>query len=81
VNPDLLRSMAHETGGEAFIATDKSGPREQHAFHPRPPGKDEVRIPGGGDGGPLPVLAGARSVILVAFEAGCVRLVLVRRLP
>ncbi|MGH7270345.1 MAG: VWA domain-containing protein, partial [Polyangiaceae bacterium] len=25
VNPALLRSMSHETGGEAFIATDKSG--------------------------------------------------------
>ncbi|MCL2450965.1 MAG: VWA domain-containing protein, partial [Polyangiaceae bacterium] len=25
VNPALLKSMAHETGGEAFIATDKSG--------------------------------------------------------
>jgi Ca-activated chloride channel family protein len=25
VNPDLLRSMAHETGGDSFIATDKSG--------------------------------------------------------
>ena len=24
VNPDLLRSMSHETGGESFIATDKS---------------------------------------------------------
>ncbi len=25
VNPDLLRTMAHDTGGETFIATDKTG--------------------------------------------------------
>jgi Ca-activated chloride channel family protein len=33
VNPDLLRTMAHDTGGEAFIATDKTGlEKSMHAI-------------------------------------------------
>ena len=80
VNPELLSTMAKDTGGESFIATDKSGAREEHALDPRPPREDAVRVAGVDDGGPLPAAARARRRCSLALEA-LVRLVLVRRFP
>jgi Ca-activated chloride channel family protein len=79
VNPDLLRSMAHETGGEAFIATDKSGlESSMHSILDHlEKTKFESQAAAMEDLFPFLLLP---AVILVAFEA-LVRLALVRRFP
>jgi Ca-activated chloride channel family protein len=79
VNPELLRSMAHETGGEAFIATDKSGLEssmhsildhlEKTKFESQAAATEDL----------FPFLL-VPAVILIAAEA-IVRLALVRRFP
>jgi Ca-activated chloride channel family protein len=79
VNPELLRSMAHETGGEAFIATDKSGLEssmhsildhlEKTKFESQAAAMEDL----------FPFLL-VPAVILIAAEA-IVRLALVRRFP
>jgi Ca-activated chloride channel homolog len=79
VNPELLRSMAHETGGEAFIATDKSGLEnsmhsildhlEKTKFESQASSLEDL----------FPFLL-VPAVFLVALEA-LVRLALVRRFP
>jgi Ca-activated chloride channel family protein len=79
VNPDLLQSMARETGGEAFIATDKSGLEssmhsildhlEKTKFESQAAAMEDL----------FPFLL-VPAVLLVAFEA-LVRLALVRRFP
>ncbi len=79
VNPELLRSMAHETGGEAFIATDKSGLEnsmhsildhlEKTKFESQASALEDL----------FPFLL-VPAVVLVALEA-LVRLALVRRFP
>jgi Ca-activated chloride channel family protein len=79
VNPDLLRKMSHETGGESFIATDKSGlEKSMHAildhlektrFEAQASTMEDL----------FPFLLVPASV-LIALEA-LVRLVLVRRFP
>jgi Ca-activated chloride channel family protein len=79
VNPDLLRAMAHETGGEAFIATDKSGLEssmhsildhlEKTKFESQAAALEDL----------FPFLL-VPAVFLVALEA-IVRLGLVRRFP
>jgi Ca-activated chloride channel family protein len=79
VNPDLLRSMAHETGGEAFIATDKSGlEQSMHSILDHlEKTKFESQISSMEDLFPFLLVPAA---VLVALEA-LVRLVLVRRFP
>jgi Ca-activated chloride channel family protein len=79
VNPDLLRSMAHETGGDSFIATDKSGLRssmhsildhlEKTKFESQAASMEDL----------FPFLL-VPAVVLLAIEA-LVRLALVRRFP
>lgn len=79
VNPDLLRAMSHETGGEAFIATDKSGLEksmhsildhlEKTKFESQAAAMEDL----------FPFLL-APAVVLIALEA-IARLVLVRRFP
>jgi Ca-activated chloride channel family protein len=79
VNPELLRTMAHETGGEAFIATDKSGLEssmhsildrlEKTRFESQASAMEDL----------FPFLL-VPAVVLVALEA-LVRLALVRRFP
>jgi Ca-activated chloride channel family protein len=79
VNPDLLRSMAHETGGEAFIATDKSGLEnsmhsildhlEKTKFESQASTMEDL----------FPFLL-VPAAVLLALEA-LVRLALVRRFP
>jgi len=79
VNPELLRSMSHETGGEAFIATDKSGLEssmhsildhlEKTKFESQASTMEDL----------FPFLL-VPAVVLLAFEA-LVRLALVRRFP
>jgi Ca-activated chloride channel family protein len=79
VNPALLKSMAHETGGEAFIATDKSGLEnsmhsildhlEKTRFESQAAAMEDL----------FPFLL-VPAVVLVALEA-LVRLLLVRRFP
>jgi Ca-activated chloride channel family protein len=79
VNPALLRSMSHETGGEAFIATDKSGLEnsmhsildhlEKTKFESQAATMEDL----------FPFLL-VPAVVLVALEAA-VRLLLVRRFP
>ena len=79
VNPDLLRKMAHDTDGEAFIATDKSGlEKSMHAILDRlEKTKFEAEVSSMEDLFPFLVVPAA---VLVALEA-LVRLVLVRRFP
>jgi Ca-activated chloride channel family protein len=79
VNPDLLRKIAHETDGESFIATDRSGLEtsmhsildhlEKTKFESQASTMEDL----------FPFLLVPASV-LVALEA-LVRLVLVRRFP
>jgi Ca-activated chloride channel family protein len=79
VNPELLRSMARDTGGEAFIATDKSGLEksmhsildhlEKTKFESQAASMEDL----------LPFLL-VPAAVLVALEA-LVRLMLVRRFP
>jgi len=79
VNPALLKSMSHETGGEAFIATDKSGLEnsmhsildhlEKTKFESEASTMEDL----------FPFLL-VPAVILIALEA-LVRLALVRRFP
>jgi Ca-activated chloride channel family protein len=79
VNPALLKSMAHETGGEAFIATDKSGLEnsmhsildhlEKTKFESQAAAMEDL----------FPFLL-VPAVVLIALEA-LVRLALVRRFP
>jgi Ca-activated chloride channel family protein len=79
VNPALLKSMAHETGGEAFIATDKSGlENSMHSILDHlEKTKFESQAAAMEDLFPFLLLP---AVVLLAFEA-LVRLVLVRRFP
>ncbi len=79
VNPDLLRSMAHETGGEAFIATDRSGlEKSMHSILDHlEKTKFESQASSMEDLFPFLLVPAA---VLVAFEA-LVRLLLVRRFP
>jgi Ca-activated chloride channel family protein len=79
VNPELLRAIARETGGEAFIATDKSGLEnsmhsildhlEKTKFESQASAMEDL----------FPFLL-VPAVVLVALEA-LVRLALVRRFP
>jgi Ca-activated chloride channel family protein len=79
VNPELLRSMSHETGGEAFIATDKSGLEnsmhsildhlEKTKFESEASTMEDL----------FPFLL-VPAVVLLALEA-LMRLALVRRFP
>ena len=79
VNPELLRKMSHETGGESFIATDKSGlEKSMHAILDHlEKTRFEARSSTMEDLFPLLLVPAA---VLVAFEA-LVRLALVRRFP
>ena len=79
VNPDLLRSMAHDTGGEAFIATDKSGlEKSMHSILDHlEKTKFESQISSMEDLFPFLLVPAA---VLVALEA-LARLFLVRRFP
>jgi Ca-activated chloride channel family protein len=79
VNPELLRKMAHDTGGESFIATDKSGlEKSMHAILDHlEKTRFEAQSSTMEDLFPLLLVPAA---VLVAFEA-LVRLVLVRRFP
>ncbi|HEY8087614.1 MAG TPA: VWA domain-containing protein [Polyangiaceae bacterium] len=79
VNPDLLRSMAHDTGGESFIATDKSGlEKSMHAILDHlEKTRFEAQASTMEDLFPLLLVPAA---VLVALEA-LVRLLLVRRFP
>ncbi len=79
VNPELLKKMAHETGGEAFIATDKSGlEQSMHSILDHlEKTKFEAQASTVEDLFPLLLVPAA---VLVALEA-LVRLALVRRFP
>jgi Ca-activated chloride channel family protein len=79
VNPALLKSMAHETGGEAFIATDKPGlENSMHSILDHlEKTKFEAQAATMEDLFPFLLVP---AVVLVAFEA-LVRLALVRRFP
>jgi Ca-activated chloride channel family protein len=79
VNPALLQSISHETGGESFIATDKSGlEKSMHSILDHlEKTKFESRVESLEDLFPFLLLP---TVVLVAFEA-IVRLGLVRRFP
>jgi Ca-activated chloride channel family protein len=79
VNPELLRKISHETGGEAFIATDKAGlEQSMHAILDHlEKTKFEAQASTMEDLFPLLLVPAA---VLVALEA-LVRLVLVRRFP
>jgi Ca-activated chloride channel homolog len=79
VNPELLRKMTHDTGGEAFIATDKSGlDQSMHSILDHlEKTKFEAQASTMEDLFPFLLVPAA---ILVALEA-VVRLALVRRFP
>jgi Ca-activated chloride channel family protein len=79
VNPELLRKMAHDTGGESFIATDKSGlEKSMHAILDHlEKTRFEAQSSTMEDLFPMLLVPAA---LLVALEA-LVRLVLVRRFP
>jgi Ca-activated chloride channel family protein len=79
VNPELLRSMSHETGGEAFIATDQSGlENSMHAILDRlEKTKFESQASAMEDLFPFLLVP---AVVLVALEA-LARLAFVRRFP
>jgi Ca-activated chloride channel family protein len=79
VNPELLKKMATETGGDAFIATDKSGlEKSMHAILDKLE-KTRFEAQAATMEDLFPLLLGP-AVALVAFEA-LVRLLLVRRFP
>jgi Ca-activated chloride channel homolog len=79
VNPELLRQISHETGGESFIATDKSGLEqsmhgildhlEKTRFESQAAAMEDL----------FPFLL-VPAVVLLALES-LVRLALVRRFP
>jgi Ca-activated chloride channel family protein len=79
VNPELLRSMARETGGEAFIATDKGG--LEKSMHSILDHLEKTKFASQAatmeDLFPFFLIP---AVVLVALEA-VVRLALVRRFP
>ncbi len=79
VNPDLLQKMAHETGGESFIATDKRGLEE--SMHGVLDHLEKTRFESQAstmeDLFPLLLVPAA---VLLALES-LVRLVVVRRFP
>jgi Ca-activated chloride channel family protein len=79
VNPALLQSMAHDTGGEAFIATDRSGlEKSMHSILDHlEKTKFESQATTMEDLFPFLLLP---AVMLLAAEA-LVRLALVRRFP
>jgi Ca-activated chloride channel family protein len=79
VNPDLLRKLAHDTAGEAFITTDKSGlERSMHSILDHlEKTRFEAQASTMEDLFPLLLVPAA---VLVALEA-LVRLALVRRFP
>jgi Ca-activated chloride channel family protein len=79
VNPELLKTMAHETGGDAFIATDRRGLSESmHAILDHlEKTKFESQASTMEDLFPFLLMP---AVVLLAFEA-LARLVLVRRFP
>jgi Ca-activated chloride channel family protein len=79
VNPELLRAMAHETAGEAFIATDRSGlEQSMHAILDHlEKTKFEAQASTVEDLFPLLLVPAA---VLIALEA-LVRLAVVRRFP
>jgi Ca-activated chloride channel family protein len=79
VNPELLRAMAHETAGEAFIATDRSGlEQSMHSILDHlEKTKFEAQASTVEDLFPLLL---APAAVLVALEA-LVRLAVVRRFP
>jgi Ca-activated chloride channel family protein len=79
VNPELLRTMAHDTKGEAFIATDKSGlEQSMHSILDHlEKTKFEAQASTLEDLFPFLLVPAA---VLVALEA-VVRLALVRRFP
>jgi Ca-activated chloride channel homolog len=79
VNPALLQSMAHETGGESFIATDRSGlEQSMHAILDHlEKTKFESQAASMEDLFPFLLVP---AVVLIALEA-LVRLALVRRFP
>ncbi|HEY4012156.1 MAG TPA: VWA domain-containing protein [Polyangiaceae bacterium] len=79
VNPELLKKMAHETGGEAFIATDKRAlEKSMHAILDHlEKTKFESQAATMEDLFPFLLLPAA---ILIALEA-VLRLMLVRRFP
>jgi Ca-activated chloride channel family protein len=79
VNPELLRKMAHETGGESFIATDKSGlEKSMHSILDHlEKTKFESQASTMEDLFPFLLVPAA---VLLALEA-LVRLALVRRFP
>jgi Ca-activated chloride channel family protein len=79
VNPELLRAMAHETAGEAFIATDRAGlEKSMHSILDHlEKTKFEAQASTVEDLFPLLLLPAA---VLVALEA-LVRLAVVRRFP
>jgi Ca-activated chloride channel family protein len=79
VNPELLRAMSHETGGESFIATDRSGlEKSMHAILDHlEKTRFEAQVSTMEDLFPLLLVPAA---FLVALEA-LTRLVLVRRFP
>ncbi len=79
VNPELLKSMSHETGGDAFIATDRSGlENSMHTILDRlEKTKFESQASTMEDLFPFLLVP---AVVLLAFEA-LLRLALVRRFP
>jgi Ca-activated chloride channel family protein len=79
VNPDLLKKMSSETGGESFVATDKQAlEKSMHAILDRlEKTRFEAQQASMEDLFPFLLIP---SVILVAVE-GFVRLLLVRRFP
>jgi Ca-activated chloride channel family protein len=79
VNPALLQSMAKETGGESFVATDKRGlETSMHSILDRlEKTKFESQVSSMEDLFPLLLVPAA---VLLGLEA-LVRLVLVRRFP
>jgi Ca-activated chloride channel homolog len=79
VNPELLKKMSSETGGEAFVATDRQAlQKSMHAILDRlEKTRFEAQQASMEDLFPFLLVP---SVILVAFE-GFVRLLLVRRFP
>jgi Ca-activated chloride channel family protein len=79
VNPELLRTMSHDTGGESFIATDRAG--LEKSMHSILDHLEKTRFEAQSstmeDLFPLLLVPAA---VLVALEA-LVRLALVRRYP
>jgi Ca-activated chloride channel family protein len=79
VNPELLKAMSHETGGEAFIATDKSG--LENSMHSILDHLEKTKFESEAstmeDLFPFLLMP---AVVLLALEA-LVRLALVRRFP